>query len=189
MDQGTAPEEYINTYTYDDFGKMVSFTDTKNNTTFFTYDSHHLNLTSITNALNYTITASYDFNTGLLDSMTDAKGNTTSFQYDILGRVLKKIHPDLTELEAVYDDQNNSVTIYDELDQKTMNFYDGLGRLIQIEKYLSPSEKITQTYSYNYLNKIETQTDPKGFIYSNEYDSKGRLIKTADSSPIQLRWR
>jgi RHS repeat-associated protein len=176
-DQGATPEEYNNSYAYDDFGNMSLFTDTENNTTVFTYDSHHLHLTSITDALNHTITASHDFSTGLLDSMTDAKGNTTSFEYDILGRVTKKVYPDLTELEAVYDDQNNIATIYDELDQKTVNSYDGLGRLIRTEKYLSPSEKITQTFSYNYFNRIETRTDPKGLIYLNEYDSKGRLVK------------
>jgi len=177
IDQGVTPEEYINTCAYDTYGNMISFTDAMNNTTLFGYDSHHLYLTSVTNALNHTITVTHDFDTGLLTSVTDTKGNITSYEYDILGRVTRKIHPGLTELEAVYNDANNCVTIYDELDHYIIRYYDGLSRLVRIERYLSPTVILTETYSYNYLNRVETKEDPEGHIYSFEYDSLGRSKK------------
>ena len=118
------------------------------NTTSFGYDASHVYLTLITNALNHTVTATYDFNTGLITSITNPKGDTTSFEFDIMGRVTKKINPDLTEKEAVYDDSNNTVTIYDELDHYMLRYYDGLGRLTKAEWYLSPTEKLTELYTY-----------------------------------------
>jgi YD repeat-containing protein len=138
---------------------------------------HNLYLTSATDALNHTITATYNFNTGLVTSITNAKGNSASFEYDILGRVTKRINPDLTEVEAVYNDQENSITIYDELDHYTIQYFDGIGRLERAEWYLSPTVYLTETYIYNYQDKIVAKTDPGGHVYSCEYDSWGRPTK------------
>ncbi len=176
INQGATPQEYITQFTYDAYGNLTSATDAEGHTTTLAYDTHHTYVASITNALNNTMAATYDFNTGLLTSITDAKGNTTSFQYDILGRVTKKINPDLTEKEAVYNDQNNSITIYNELDHSTTCYYDGLGCLKRTEWVLSPTTILTETYTYNYLNKVRTKVDPGGHVYTYDYDTKGRLI-------------
>jgi RHS repeat-associated protein len=177
IDQGATQEEYITGYTYDTYGNLTSFTDALNHTTSFQYDvTYHAYLSQITDALDHTVSATYNLGTGTLTSMTDAKGSTTTYEYDILGRVTKKINPDLTEKEAVYDDQNNSVTVYDELEHPTVWFYDGLGRTSSIEWYLSPTDILLETYTYNYLNKVETRTDSAGHLYTYEYDTKGRMI-------------
>jgi len=112
-------EETTSSFTYDAYGNMLSVTDALGNTTSFGYDAqYHCYLISITNALNNSVTASYDHTRGFLTSVTDLKGNTILYEYDILGRVTKKINSDLSEKEAVYDDQNNYTTVYDELDHK-----------------------------------------------------------------------
>jgi RHS repeat-associated protein len=164
-------------FSYNSYGNLTSFTDVEGNTTLYEHDLNHIYLTSITNALNQTIEVTYDFHTGWLTSIKDLRGNTVSYEYDIIGRVTKKIHPDLTESEAVYDDQNNCVTVYDELDHKTINYYDGLGRLIKTEKYLFSTSNLTETFTYTYLNKVKTHTNPGGHTYTYEYDSKGRPTK------------
>jgi RHS repeat-associated protein len=56
-------------------------------------------------------------------------------------------------------------------------FYDGLGYISSIEWYLSPTDILTETYTYNYLNKVKTKIDPAGHIYTYEYDTRGRIIK------------
>ena len=171
-------EETSSSFTYDAYGNLLSLTDALGNTISFGYDTqYHCHRTSITNALNDSMTADYDYTRGFLTSITDLKGNTTSYEYDILGRITKKINPDLSEKEAVYDDQNNTTTLYDELNQKTMQYYDGLGRVIKEEKYLTPTIKLTQTYTYTYQSKVKTITDPGGDVYSCEYDVLGRTIK------------
>jgi YD repeat-containing protein len=149
-----------------------------------------LSIASITNALDHTVAATYDFNTGSLTSITDAKGNTSFFEYDILGRITKKINPDLTEREAVYDDSSNIVTIFDELDHSIKRCYDGIGRLIRIDWVLSPIEKLTETYTYTYSDKVGTKTDCGGHIYSYEYDSQNRLTRVInpDSSFMEAHY-
>ncbi|MBU7028113.1 MAG: exo-alpha-sialidase [Theionarchaea archaeon] len=190
IDQGATPEEYTSSSTYNAYGNITSITDAMGSTTLFGYDSHHVYLTSITNDLNQTVTATYDFNRGLVTSITDAEGNTSHFEYDILGRVTKKTNPDLTEVEAVYNDQNNYVTIYDELDQYIIKYYDGIGRLTKTEWYISPTNYLTETYTYNYLDKVVTRTDPGGHVYFCEYDSYGRPIKiyNPDSTYRQVHY-
>ncbi|MBU7029817.1 MAG: RHS repeat protein [Theionarchaea archaeon] len=126
----------------------------------------------------------------MVTSITDAEGNTSRFEYDILGRVTKKINPDLTEVEAVYNDQNNYITIYDELDHYIIKYYDGIGRLTKTEWYISPTSFLTETYTYNYLDKVVTRTDPGGHVYFCEYDSHGRPIKiyNPDSTYRQVHY-
>ncbi|MBU6998115.1 MAG: exo-alpha-sialidase, partial [Theionarchaea archaeon] len=174
IDQGASPEIYTTSYTNDGYGNITSVTDAEGNTTFLGYDSNHTYLTSITNALNHTLFAAYDSSTGWLSSITDPRGNVSSFQYDAAGRITRKINPDLSESQAVYNDQNNTSTIYDELDHYVIHYYDGLDREIKTERYLSPTVCFTETFSLNYLNRIETRTDPGGHVYTYEYDSRGR---------------
>ena len=184
-------EEVSTAFVYDTYGNLVTVTDALGNTTTFGYDTQsHTYLTSITNALNHTVTATYDSNRGFLTSITDAKGNTTFFEYDILGRITKKVNADLTEKEAVYNDQDNTVTIYDELDHKTVQYYDGIGRLTKSEWYITDIVKLTETYTLNYLDKVKTKTDPGGHTYSYEYDLLGRLTKifNPDSTFIEAQY-
>jgi YD repeat-containing protein len=167
---------------------LISFIDAEGNATSYQFDSNYLYLAGITNALNQTLEIAYDPNTGFITSITDLRGNQVAYEYDILGRVTKKIYPDLTELEAIYDDQNNCVTIFDELDHKTMKYFDCLGRLVRTERYYSPAESLTETYTYNYLNKVMTYTNSGGHTYSYEYDSNGRAtgITNPDSTHKEL---
>jgi RHS repeat-associated protein len=190
INQGASPEEYCSTFTYDTYGNMLSATDHVGNSTLFGYDSHHTYLTSITDALTNTSTAAYNFQTGSITSITNSQGITTSFEYDILGRVTKRINPDLTEVEAVYDDQYNMVTIYDELDHSTKKYYDGIGRLKRTDWYVGPTTILTETYTHNYQDNVKTVTSPGGHTYSYEYDSQGRKtrIQNPDSTFKEIQY-
>ena len=165
-------------FTYDAYGNPASTTDPLNNTIYYGYDSqYHTYLTSITDALDHTSTSTYDLTYGLLTSITDAKGYTISFEYDTLRRVTKRINTDLSENHIVYDDQNNKATVFDELDHYKIKYYDGIGRLTKTEWYLTQNVKLTENYTYNYLNRLKTLTNFGGYTYSYEYDLLGRLTK------------
>ncbi|MBU7018354.1 MAG: hypothetical protein HXS44_12660, partial [Theionarchaea archaeon] len=178
LNQGSTPEAYTTYLTYDSYGNMTSITNALGNTTTFGYDLYHLYVASVTDTLNQAIIPVYDIDTGLLTSITNPKGHTTFFEYDILGRVTKKINPDLTEKEAVYDDLNNCITLYDELDHKKVMYYDGIGQTKRIDTYFSLTEYLTEWYTYTHQGNVKTRTDSDGHIYSYEYDSRGRVTKT-----------
>lgn len=176
----TTPETYITTTAYDAYGNVESVTDPGGHTTTFGYsaDYGHAYLTSITNALGHTASATYDSSTGRILSSTDPKGNTVAFEYDLMGRITKRIHADLSEVEAVYDDSNLIVTIFDELDHYTKTRYDKIGRLVQTDYYLNDTLYATEVFTYNYLDKHVSYTDPLLQTYYNEYDFLGRTVKT-----------
>ncbi|MBU6997271.1 MAG: exo-alpha-sialidase, partial [Theionarchaea archaeon] len=180
IDQGTTPKELVTTFTHNSYGNLITSIDPLGNSTYFGYDSYNTYLISITNELDQTITATYDFSTGLLTSITDPKGLVSTYEYDAIGRVTKKIYPDSTEVEAIYDDQNNTTTIFDELDNYIINYFDGLGFLTKTERYLSPTSKLTDEFTYNYLGKVDTKTDSGGHSFSYIYDSLGRLLRSTN---------
>ncbi|MGC1121932.1 MAG: RHS repeat-associated core domain-containing protein, partial [Candidatus Methanofastidiosia archaeon] len=176
IDQGAASEEYVTTYTYDPYGNVTSMTDPRNNSKIYSYSSDYgyAYMTTAIDAIGNTFLISYNYSTGEITSITNRNGYTTSYQYDILGRVTRKINPDLSELEAVYDDVNNCVTIYDELDHFFMRFYDGLNRLTTVRSYSNGQLYASETCTYDYAGNIASRTDPGGNVYTYEYDSKGR---------------
>jgi RHS repeat-associated protein len=179
IDQGATSEEYVTTCTYDTYGNVISMTDPRNNSKIYSYSSDygHAYMTATTDALGNSFLISYSYSTGEITSITNRNGYTTSYQYDILGRVTRKINPDLSELEAVYDDVNNCVTIYDELDHFSKRFYDGLNRLATIGSYSNGQLYASETCTYDYAGNITSQTDAGENMYMYEYDSKGRNTK------------
>jgi RHS repeat-associated protein len=178
IDQGVTPEDYITSYTYDDYGNKTSVTNAEDHTITFAYsaDYGYAYLTSLTNDVGGTTSATYDFTTGQVLSITNPEGYTNTYEYDLLGRVTKSIHPDLSEKEIVYNDASNCITLYDELDHYTMKYFDGLGRTTTIEYYMNNQVYATEVFTHNYLNKLAAFTDPLGYTYTRQYDSKGRPV-------------
>jgi RHS repeat-associated protein len=176
------PEVYEKSFTYDAYGNMTSATNDYG-TVSFVYGPEYnaAYMTEIIDPLQNTISAVYD-DLGNITSIIDARGYTYQYEYDLLGRLLKKINPDLTEREAVYDDGSNMVTIYDEKDTFVKKYFDGLGRLIKTENAL-----YMEMYTYNYQDNLETKTDPLGLIYTYEYDVLGRISKTHNPDGTQTQ--
>ncbi|MGC1121706.1 MAG: hypothetical protein WBA22_11500 [Candidatus Methanofastidiosia archaeon] len=69
-----------------------------------------------------------------------ACGSVTDCEFDVLGRTTKIIHPlvlgeqERAEYEVVYDDVNGTVTPFNENDEKTIRYYDGLNRMVKEER-------------------------------------------------------
>jgi RHS repeat-associated protein len=81
---------------YNSNGLVTSSTDPKTNPTSFGYTGSYAGSgpTTITNALNQSVTNVYDSNTGLLTSTTDPNSKTTSYQYDDMLRTTQVSYPD-----------------------------------------------------------------------------------------------
>jgi RHS repeat-associated protein len=187
INQGITPEEYITGYTHDTYGNTTSITNAEGHTTTFEYsaDYHHAYLTSRTDMVDgqeISVSTTYDFTTGNQTSRTCACGSTTDYEYDSLGRLTRVIYPlvlgeqERAEYKICYNDTTNTVTLYNETDEKTVRYYDGLGRMIKEEIY-KETVWAQWLYEYNYLGKPSVMTDPLSRQYRYEYDSKGRATK------------
>jgi RHS repeat-associated protein len=177
------PETYHKSYQYDSYGNLVAATNGYG-TVMFEYGPEYQNayMTAVTDPLGQRISCEYD-TTGNITSITDAEENHYQYEYDLLNRLVKKINPDLSEREAAYDDVNNSVTIYDELDHFVKKYFDGLGRITKTEY-----GQYTERYTYNYLGKIEIRINPSGAAYTYEYDPVGRITKSVNPDGTFTQW-
>jgi RHS repeat-associated protein len=183
----TISDVYTTTYTYDQYGNVTAVTNPQGHTTTYEYSPDYYcayvtSKTDIVSGQEITVSAAYDFYLGTITSKTCACGSVTDYEYDVLGRLTKIIHPlvmgDETraDYEIVYDDITNTVTLYNENDEKTVRYYDGLNRMVKEEKYTDILWAQT-TYEYNYSDKPKQITDPLSRIYQYEYDAVGRAAK------------
>ena len=150
---GDSLKIYYDDFTYDDFAS--------NSRTVYTYNNQN----------------------GTLASVRDPCGNVTSYVYDNLGRMKKVVYPGSTNTTYIYDDVANKVTVLDELNQKTISYYDTIGRLYKTERYGTGATMYSrELMTYNWLDKVATQTNARGYTYSMSYDCLGRLVKVTDPS-------
>lgn len=186
----------ITSFTYYANGNLQTQTKPNGLVTEFIYDSTYQafpaqqiihgvqdadgNLSDITT--NY----SYNWETGLKQWEQDPLGFVTNYQYDALGRTTQinlpddnpNNHPSRT---YAFDDQHNTCTFTNEIGQQIVYTFDGLGRLIEIDK-LTPhlpysGQKVTTKYQYDNFGNIGQVTDPRGYVTSYQYDCLLRKTK------------
>ncbi|MFT8889680.1 MAG: glycoside hydrolase domain-containing protein [Ethanoligenens sp.] len=138
-------------YTYDDAGRIKSFTDPEG-TTSYTYDANG-NILTVTDAVG-TITRQYDA-LNRVAKVTDTSGNVVQYTYDAVGNLASLIYPDGKTVSYTYDADNRMLTVTDWASRITRYAYDANGRL-------------TQT------------TRPDGSVLTQSYDTAGRLTSAVD---------
>ena len=121
---------------YNSNGLVTSSTDPKGNPTTFGYTGSYAGSgpTTITNALNQSVTNAYDFNTGLLTSTTDPNSKTTSYVYDYMLRATQVTHPDTGQVTFSYPNANQvNITETNNYSPNRLSYLvvDGVGREIR----------------------------------------------------------
>ncbi len=86
--------------------------------------------------------------------------------------------------EVVYDDNNNLVKIYDgERKSLVKQYFDGLGRVTKVKRYLDLAGLINLSseisYKYNWQDKVKSSIDENGKETKYEYDMFGRQINVS----------
>ncbi|MDD2202474.1 MAG: hypothetical protein PHQ21_09145, partial [Firmicutes bacterium] len=118
-----------------------------------------------------------------------ASASHSCFTYDEIGRLLTAERPAQSQTggyvrptyRRAYDDQNFIVTISDELNRKTRETYDGLGRFVLAEQEEAPGLwRQVAHVQYDSLGRLARQYDAFGVEHETkyEYDAFGRIIKT-----------
>ncbi len=178
-------------FTYDDYGKILSLTDGNNNQTSFIYDNYGQvsSMTKGDNTINYTYNA-------LGQILTVNRGNQVySFEYDNYNRQ-KNIKLDgITMIEYQYDSNGNILQKkrngnveeyeYDQLDRLTAvkegneciseYYYGNDGKLGLVKDYLSDE---TIRYSYDAGGNLLIEDHSNGLNIVNGYDEKKRTNST-----------
>ncbi|MEK3848717.1 MULTISPECIES: RHS repeat-associated core domain-containing protein [Paenibacillus] len=126
----------------------------------------------------------YDLSTGRLTASTDGKNQRTTYQYDVLGRVMKVIYPDGKTLEVSYDDQNNTVTVKNELGIQTQTRWNALGWKTREGYWSGQGYQLQSKSSYDSFGRLDSNSDALGNATRYFYDNWSRPTQTgyADGS-------
>ena len=171
-------------YTYDIYGNVHSMTDTGRHTTSYSYTdsfgSQSLSacgmnaeadteayLTTVTNPLNQSSSASYLPCSGAMQSVTDPNSQTTSYSYDDYNRLLSVIGPEMSEghplTSYTYADASNTVTTTvsatPDPSRTTVVVSDGFGRPMQSLVDEQPGTIEVDT-SYDNMGRVAEVSNP-----------------------------
>lgn len=195
------------TFAYSAQGNLVSSTDYMGNITTYAYDTYGLLPKTITNALGHTTTFEYDYIAQKPSKIIGADGIIHTYVYDVLGNELEYYRNGVKERVGWFTNKfqdhyytqhlNTSTSIsVDQTYVQTLNFYDGLMRLIRqtdangnhmlitYDQYGRVSEKtiphtgtLTDSkkikFTYDDLDRVLTQTTADG---ATRYTYTGRTV-------------
>ncbi len=200
-------KQLIETYTYDDFGNLISTTATGSGITrtesVIYFDDGRFPKATI-NALGHTTTYTYDDATGRMKSVTDPNGLTTSYHYDILGNLIQTEYPSgvLEDQTMMWvDNRTNETTYHPDTpdfgcpiyftyskrsgERESYVFYDQHNRKLREVSCNMEGEKIYTDYRYYSISGLlESESAPyfKGLNETPQYthysyDYLGRNIE------------
>lgn len=183
-------------YTFDALGRLIKTSDALNRSITLTLDKNGNKLQQVDPILG---TWNYRYNVlGQPVWQKDGKGQETIFQYDGLGRLVKRIEPDLIS-EWTWDNARYGKGKLAKL-SSTNGFvqdyeYDHLGRLIRttIGKQIDPKaqsndENFVSTTKYDKAGRVLAYAYPTGFGYRNIYDTNGYLREVRSLDSKNLIW-
>jgi len=150
----TGPSNPATTFVYDAYGNLTSATDAVGRTVSTSYDTtYRLFPVTVTNPLGHTIQSTYEPKTGVLLTQTDPNGQTMTNRYDALGRLIKVIGPNDTDVLPTVNYAYDLTTIPLRTTAQariqsgqasvltSYTFVDGLGRTVQTR---APAEDSTK---------------------------------------------
>ena len=196
-------------WSYDPFGRVLTATDPRTNTTSNTYYSNDVSqgtnrgmLANVTNAAGHSTTINSYNAHGQPLSITDANGlvtsmgydqrqrltsrttgtETTIYEYDGVGQLTKVTLPDSSFLRYTYDGAHRLVEIKDGLNNRVVYTLDNMGNRTK-EEYADPANTLTKTRSrvYDALNRLQRDIGGvAGQVTQFAYDANGNQTGTTD---------
>ncbi|MCM1079017.1 MAG: hypothetical protein NC344_04790 [Bacteroidales bacterium] len=181
---------YWNTYSYDDYNRMVSAREATGKKTTYDYEG-----TKITVAENDVVTTRVYDVLGNLVSLTDPSGTviyglyadgqpysitapenvTTTFEYDKYRRQTAISDPSSGTTNYEYDDAGNLSQVKNANGETITHEYDAYNRLV-----LACNQEFSTSYDYNDKNELTGITSSDGMVKLYSHDSFGRLTKCVE---------
>lgn len=177
----------------------VTGTDTEYAVTKYTYDELKRLLTT-TDALGQVETNTYDVANGLLETTTDRNGQTFNFTYNGLGSITSKALSDGTKAETttygltgqvlskqnettsisyVYNDKGQLMSESNSAAGTIKSFtYDANGNSTGFTLTRNGATEISQSYTYDLLNRLTSVSENGAVIASYSYDANDNRTQT-----------
>ncbi len=185
---------YITYYQYDKYGQLAAVLDAANNISYFAYNANGQIISSHHLPLNHTAYFAYDgldqikrslspanevvyftFDPrGLLTNINRAGGRLTQYTYDAFQNVTQFSRGELGNFissSAVYDEQNNPITITDENGNVTVNAFDSRNKKIRSINAL----RFASYFIYDPVGNLQYTLDPNSTWTRFIYDVRNRL--------------
>lgn len=160
-------ETAIEKYEYDNFGNITKYTDAEGN---------------ITEYFDYDVLGNYW-------RMVDATQQTWHYEYDLAGNLTKVTSP-LNHVTVIeYDKNSRLVKLTPPGKAPKEIVYNGRGQPVQIIQHNNVTEQpeITQLV-FRMDNQISRVIDPEGKTWVMEYDTQGKIIRSADAEGNEIRY-
>ena len=164
-------------YTYDDYGNLLTHTNSYDDTRTNTYYLNGL-LQTATDFNENTTTRTYRAD-GLVKTISNSKGETTTFTYDDFGNIETKKSPTGKVTTFKRDDYGNVEEKIDPNGVSTLYAYDEFNRLTSVTVGVtvdSPGGNTTN-YLYDFAGNLRKITDPAGNETLFDYNLSNQLIK------------
>jgi len=174
-------------YTMDESDNITSVTDPLGNTTSYTYNAADL-LTEVINPDG--TTRRWDYNEiGHLAFYTDESDHTTAIRYNTSWKEESITLPNGGMMHYDYDLLGNLVKITDPMGRKTVYSHDNNGNVLTVGTEINKEENdgtltetiIKNSYTYDKLGRIKTETDGEGNTTTYDYDKNGNLTCKTDA--------
>ena len=166
---GTAVQN-ISSYSYDNNGNQITFTDANNHST-----------TNVFDVLNRQVQVQYPDGTktstgydadGRSVAQTNQDSLPTLFGYDGAGRLISVTNALNKVTGYQYDEAGNEIAQIDALLRTNSFVFDGMGRRIA---HMMPTNALVERFSYDLAGNMILDTNFNGVIITNQYDALNRL--------------
>lgn len=158
---------------------LTSFSDAEGKLDIFEYVAGHL-LSKYTNHDNNIVVAnSYD-GAGRL-TLQDIMGDTSKrrYLYYAPGQTIEKEQGG-EQTVHYFDDRNREIEVDNALGHRFLTTYDAQDRITKKETLIGTTVDDVTSYTYDGNHNLLTETNPKGKITTNVYDSSSQLTSTTD---------
>jgi RHS repeat-associated protein len=178
---GTQPSSDVVTtqmsYTYDDYGHMLTKKDGANKTWTYTYDLFG-NVQTAQDPKGQVV--SYDWNYGGQLHQRSAPGNVTTYTRNDLGQVKVAASPEVT-YTYTYNSEQHVATINDSRGNKTLTYDYTVGGLLNS---LKDSDGRTTNFIYDPIGRLTEIWAPSNDSIGFTYDAGGRLLEKRYSNGV-----
>ncbi|MCR4826566.1 MAG: hypothetical protein K5882_06400 [Bacteroidales bacterium] len=141
-------------FTYDNWGQVLTSTDANGNTTTFTYDDY-----------------------GNLVTTTDALGNTNTMTYNIAGNITSTRDPYQAETKMTYNNADELIRMVDPLGNAMQMSYDSRGAITAM---MDAKQQVTH-FTYDALRQPISITGPMNNTVTTTYNAKQMPTQMVDA--------